>query len=153
MRIQALTRKALSFAALAQSALLPLASWADDASAPLNVAKEGIFTPAYLLQSFGGLVIVIALILVLAMVFRRFGDAGLGTPGNMKVLGGISVGQRERLVLVQIGSKQLLVGVAPGSVNQVMVFDEPLDNTTNEPMNLNPLLKRFLSTEKPEAQS
>ena len=73
MRIQALTRKALSCAALALGALLPLASWADDASAPLNVAKEGIFTPAYLLQSFGGLVIVIALILVLAMVFRRFG--------------------------------------------------------------------------------
>ena len=152
MRIQALTRKALSCAALALVALLPLGSWADDASAPLNVAKEGIFTPAYLLQSFGGLVIVIALILVLAMVFRRFGDAGLGTPGNMKVLGGISVGQRERLVLVQIGSKQLLVGVAPGSVNHVMVF-EPLDNTTNEPLNLNPLLKRFLNTEKPEAQS
>ena len=152
MRIQAFTRKALSFAACALVALLPLASWADDASAPLTVAKEGIFTPAYLLQSFGGLVIVIALILVLAMVFRRFGDAGLGTPGSMKVLGGISVGQRERLVLVQIGSK-LLVGVAPGSVNQVMVFDEPLDNTTSEPMNLNPLLKRFLNTERPEAQS
>jgi flagellar protein FliO/FliZ len=71
----------------------------------------------------------------------------------MKVLGGISVGQRERLVLVQIGSKQLLVGVAPGSVNHVMVFDEPLDNTTNEPLSMNPLLKRFLTTEKPEAQS
>ena len=152
MRIQALTGKALSFAVLAIGALLPLASWADDANAPLNVAKEGIFTPAYLLQSFGGLVIVIALILVLAMVFRRFGDAGLGTPGNMKVLGGISVGQRERLVLVQIGSKQLLVGVAPGNVSQVMVFDEPLDNTSNQPMNMNPLLKRCLNDEKPEAQ-
>ncbi|MDG1113379.1 MAG: flagellar biosynthetic protein FliO [Pseudomonadales bacterium] len=153
MRIQALTGKALSLAVLALGALLPLASWADDASAPLNVAKEGIFTPAYLLQSFGGLVIVIALILVLAMLFRRFGDAGLGTPGNMKVLGGISVGQRERLVLVQIGSKQLLVGVAPGNVSQVMVFDEPLDNTLNQPMTMNPLLKRFLKDEKPEAQS
>ncbi len=46
MRIQALTRKARCLAAFALGALLPLASWADDASAPLNVAKEGIFTPA-----------------------------------------------------------------------------------------------------------
>ena len=153
MRIQALTRKAFSFATFAVCVFLPLAGWAEDASQPLDVAKEGIFTPAYLLQSFGGLVIVIALILVLAMLFRRFGDAGLGTPGNMKVLGGISVGQRERLVLVQVGSKQLLVGVAPGNVSQVMVFDEPLENTTNEPMNMNPLLKRFLNSEKPGAQS
>jgi flagellar protein FliO/FliZ len=96
---------------------------------------------------------VIALILVLAMLFRRFGDAGLGTPGNMKVLGGISVGQRERLVLVQVGSKQLLVGVAPGNVSQVMVFDEPLENTANEPVMMNPLLKRFLKTDKTEAQA
>ena len=134
-------------------AVLPLNSWAEEASSPLNVAKEGIFTPAYLLQSFGGLVIVIALILILAMLFRRFGDAGLGTPGNMKVLGGISVGQRERLVLVQVGSKQLLVGVAPGNVSQVMVFDEPLENTANQPVLMNPLLKRFLKADKTEAQS
>lgn len=153
MRIQAVTQAARAVAVFALAALLPLTSWAEDATPPLAVAKEGIFTPAYLMQSFGGLVIVIALILVLAMVFRRFGDAGLGTPGNLKVLGGISVGQRERLVLVQVGSKQLLVGVAPGNVSQIMVFDEPLDNTANQPIMMNPLLKRFLNTEKPETQA
>jgi flagellar protein FliO/FliZ len=50
----------------------------------------------------------------------------------MKVLGGLSVGQRERLVLVQVGDKQILVGVAPGSVQHVMAFDEPLANTQAE---------------------
>ena len=153
MPMQTIISKARQFAGLGFAAMLPRVSWAEDVSTPLNVAKEGVFTPAYLLQSFGGLVIVIALILVLAMLFRRFGDAGLGTPGNMKVLGGISVGQRERLVLVQVGSKQLLVGVAPGNVSQVMVFDEPLDNTANEPVMMNPLLKRFLKTDKTETQA
>ena len=153
MPMQTIISKARQFAGLGFAAMLPRVSWAEDASTPLNVAKEGVFTPAYLLQSFGGLVIVIALILVLAMLFRRFGDAGLGTPGNMKVLGGISVGQRERLVLVQVGSKQLLVGVAPGNVSQVMVFDEPLENTANEPVMMNPLLKRFLKTDKTETQA
>jgi len=100
-----------------------------ESAAPIDTAREGIFTPAYLLQSFVGLIIVIGLILILAMLFRRFGDTGMGAPGNMKVLGGLSVGQRERLVLVQVGTKQLLVGVSPGSVNQLMVFDEPLANT------------------------
>ena len=60
-------------------------SFADEASAPLDVAKEGIFTPAYLMQSFAGLVIVIGLILILAMLFRRFGDQGLG-PAAVAVL-------------------------------------------------------------------
>ena len=144
MAKQAIISKARQFAGLGFAAMLPRLGWAEDASTPLNVAKEGVFTPAYLLQSFGGLVIVIALILVLAMLFRRFGDAGLG---------GISVGQRERLVLVQVGSKQLLVGVAPGNVSQVMVFDEPLENTANEPVIMNSLLKRFLKTDKTEAQA
>ena len=153
MPIQAIISKGIVSGAFGLMAVLPLNSWAEEASSPLNVAKEGIFTPAYLLQSFGGLVIVIALILILAMLFRRFGNAGLGTPGNMKVLGGISVGQRERLVLVQVGSKQLLVGVAPGNVSQVMVFDEPLENTANQPVLMNPLLKRFLKADKTEAQS
>jgi len=110
-------------------ALFAVSASAESAAAPIDTAKEGIFTPAYLLQSFVGLIIVIGLILILAMLFRRFGDTGMGAPGNMKVLGGLSVGQRERLVLVQVGTKQLLVGVSPGSVNQLMVFDEPLANT------------------------
>jgi flagellar protein FliO/FliZ len=105
---------------------------AETAVAPIDAAKEGIFTPAYLLQSFVGLIIVIGLILILAMLFRRFGDTAMGAPGNMKVLGGLSVGQRERLVLVQVGDKQILVGVAPGSVQHVMAFDEPLANTQGQ---------------------
>lgn len=111
--------------------LVSISNWtiADEAGAPLDVAKDGIFTPAYLMQSFFGLVVVIGLILVLAMLFRRFGDQGLGAPGNMRVIGGLSVGQRERLILVQVGEKQILLGVAPGSIHSVMAFDEPLEDS------------------------
>ncbi|MGB1189004.1 MAG: flagellar biosynthetic protein FliO [Pseudomonadales bacterium] len=118
---------------------------ADEASAPLDVAKEGIFTPAYLMQSFAGLVVVIGLILILAMLFRRFGDQGLGAPGNMRVIGGLNVGQRERLVLVQVGEKQILLGVAPGSVHSVMTFDEPLENTQAPSSQPNALLNRIIN--------
>ena len=120
-------------------------SFADEASAPLDVAKEGIFTPAYLMQSFAGLVIVIGLILILAMLFRRFGDQGLGAPGNMRVIGGLNVGQRERLVLVQVGEKQILLGVAPGSVRSVMAFDEPLENTSAQSGQTGSLLNRIIN--------
>ena len=120
-------------------------SFADEASAPLDVAKEGIFTPAYLMQSFAGLVIVIGLILILAMLFRRFGDQGRGAPGNMRVIGGLNVGQRERLVLVQVGEKQILLGVAPGSVRSVMAFDEPLENTSAQSGQTGSLLNRIIN--------
>jgi flagellar protein FliO/FliZ len=92
----------------------------------LQMPGQDFFTPAYLGQLFAGLIVVIGLILVLAFLFRKLSDSGEGIPGNMKVLAGLAVGTRERLVLVQVGKQQLLVGVAPGSVNAIAAFDEPV---------------------------
>ncbi|MCK5385550.1 MAG: flagellar biosynthetic protein FliO, partial [Gammaproteobacteria bacterium] len=65
---------------------------------------------------------------------RRMGSMGGMTAGNLKVLGGISVGQRERIVLVQAGDTQLLVGVAPGEIRTLHVMEEPIVNqvTSNQ---------------------
>jgi flagellar protein FliO/FliZ len=74
-----------------------------------------------------GLGIVVALIYMLAFFARRLN--GVAYPGKvpMKILGGVSLGQRERAVLVEVGGKHLLLGIAPGRVNTLHVFDEPLD--------------------------
>ncbi|WP_172600428.1 FliO/MopB family protein [Sulfurivermis fontis] len=45
------------------------------------------------------------------------------------MLGGVPVGQRERVVLIQVGNKQLLLGVAPGRVQTLHVLDEPINVT------------------------
>jgi len=78
------------------------------------------------LQMFFGLFIVIALIVGMAWFMRRMSNMGGMAAGNLKVLGGISVGQRERVVLIQAGETQLLVGVAPGEIRTLHVMDEPI---------------------------
>jgi flagellar protein FliO/FliZ len=50
------------------------------------------------------------------------------TGGMLKIIGGISMGSRERIVLLQVGSEQLLVGVSPGRINTLHVLEAPLDN-------------------------
>ena len=45
------------------------------------------------------------------------------------MLGGISVGQRERVLLIQVGETQLLIGVAPGSVQRIHELPEPIAMT------------------------
>jgi flagellar protein FliO/FliZ len=45
----------------------------------------------------------------------------------MKVLGGVAVGPRERLVLVEVGETWLIVGVAQGQVNAVHTMTRPAD--------------------------
>jgi flagellar protein FliO/FliZ len=87
---------------------------------------EGAFGAAYALQLLSGLGVVLAGVFLLAWIMRRFGRLQGADSTGLKVLGGISVGQRERVVLIQVGERQLLLGVAPGSVQRLHELDEPL---------------------------
>lgn len=84
------------------------------------------------LQMFFGLFIVVAIIFGMAWFMRRMGNMQGIAAGNLKVLGGVSVGQRERVVLLQAGEVQLLLGVAPGEVRTLHVMDEPIFIDTNK---------------------
>jgi flagellar protein FliO/FliZ len=71
-----------------------------------------------------GLLVVVALIFASGWLLRRMGGAGLTGNAHMKVIASLALGTRERLVLVEVGGKQILLGVAPGSVREVHYFDE-----------------------------
>jgi flagellar biogenesis protein FliO len=47
-------------------------------------------------------------------------------PGSIEIVADISLGQKERAVLVQVGEQQILLGVAPGRVNTLHVLAEPV---------------------------
>ena len=72
------------------------------------------------------LAVVIALILAAGWVLRRLQGGGVRTGGNLRCLESIAVGMNERVVLVQAGEKQMLLGVAPGNVRTLHVFDQPI---------------------------
>ena len=48
----------------------------------------------------------------------------------MRVVSSVGVGQRERAVLLQVGEQQVLLGVGPGNVRALHVFDEPAVTVT-----------------------
>ena len=95
-----------------------------------SLSNEPIGVSNYL-QMFFGLFVIVALIIGMAWFMRRMSNMGGMAAGNLKVLGGISVGQRERVVLVQAGNTQLLVGVAPGQIRTLHVMDELIVNQVN----------------------
>jgi flagellar protein FliO/FliZ len=78
------------------------------------------------LQVLLALLFVIGLIVVTAWLIRRYSGMTFSRNGALRLLAGISVGQRERIVLVQAGEVQLLLGVAPGTVRKLHVFDKPV---------------------------
>lgn len=86
-------------------------------------------TAAGMVQMILGLLLVVALIFVFAWMARRFTTlSGVGQ-GAVRVLGGVSLGTRERAVLMQVGDTQLLVGVAPGRVQTLHVLERPVATT------------------------
>ena len=83
-----------------------------------------------------GLVVVLAMIIGMAWLLRRFGGLPTVGKGAVSIVGGVSLGARERAVLLQVGDEQVLVGVAPGQVRALHVLGQKLvspdDKTTQE---------------------
>jgi len=69
-----------------------------------------------------GLVLVLALIFALAWLFRRYGNVASLNRSNIQVLGGVSLGSRERAVLLEVEGEQILVGVTPNQITRLHVL-------------------------------
>jgi flagellar protein FliO/FliZ len=73
------------------------------------------------------LFLVLGVVLVLAKVVRRARGAGARGAQMLEVLAEVSLGAKERAVLMRVGRTQVLVGVAAGQVSPLHVLAEPLD--------------------------
>jgi len=73
-----------------------------------------------------GLFVVVAVILVLAWLLRRVGGVTVNN-SQMKVVAGLALGHKERVLLVQVGeSRQVLLGVTASQINTLAEFEEPV---------------------------
>lgn len=72
-----------------------------------------------------GLVLVIAVIVVLLWLLRRV-TALQQQRQAIKIVAATSLGSRERVMLVQIGSQQLLLGVTPSQITTLARYDQPI---------------------------
>jgi flagellar protein FliO/FliZ len=75
------------------------------------------------------LLLVLAAIFVIAWLLRKMRIVGNRVGGAIDVLANVQLGQKERAVLLKVGSTQILVGVAPGQVSTLHVLTEPLEIT------------------------
>lgn len=90
------------------------------------------------IKMFFGLIFVIALIFFVAWLTRKLKlTQHFSTGYQIKSLATLSLSTREKICLIEVGNKQVLVGVSPGRINQLHVFDEKLSPTTAEPSNAN----------------
>ena len=78
-----------------------------------------------------GLAVVLALLGATAWVSRRF-RVGAGMRGGLiEVISGLSLGARERVVLIRVGGDQVLVGVSPSGMRTLHVLNQTQTTTAS----------------------
>ena len=107
---------------------LPAAA-AQTSASPIGMAGE-VLDGGFMLQFLAGLGVVVLCIVGLAWLLKRAGGLQSSARGALRVIDGVALSTRERLVLVQVGEQQVLLGVAPGRVNAVHVLDQPVQMDT-----------------------
>jgi len=85
----------------------------------------------YLLQLVFGLLVVLVCIIALAWFTKKLNRSRLLADDSLKIIAGLSMGTRERVVLLQVAEKQLLIGIAPGRINTLHVLDTPIATINN----------------------
>nr|WP_277818116.1 flagellar biosynthetic protein FliO [Pseudomonas putida] len=100
------------------------------AAAPAVVATPPAAAPGslggQLAQMVLGLLLVVGLIFFLAWLLRRMQGAAPKGGQVIEVIGSRAIGPRDRLLLVQVGKEQLLIGHTPGSIEALHVLAEPV---------------------------
>ena len=81
----------------------------------------------YLLKLTGGLVLVVAIIFLLAWLVRKFNLNQQTQSGLIKVIAGLPLGTRDRILLVQVGEEQILLGLTPGRIAKLHSLVSPVD--------------------------
>jgi flagellar protein FliO/FliZ len=113
------------------TALLLLAGPALAAGPQASIATGGLPTgdlTAAAIRMVLGLAVVLALLAATAWLSRRFRVGGGMRGGLIEVISGMSLGARERVVLLRVGNDQVLVGVSPSGMRTLHVLT-PGDGT------------------------
>ena len=93
------------------------------------------------------LLMVLALIIICAFVLKRFNLTQQGV-SQLKVVTSLSLGAKERVVVIQAGEQQLLLGVTAQQVTLIERLEEPLAPQTMKATELPKSLMSFLSAKK-----
>lgn len=69
------------------------------------------------------LLFVLGIFGVFVWMFRKLSGLPIGGAAKLRMLGGLSLGMREKIVLLEVGKKQLVLGVTPGRIETLLVLE------------------------------
>lgn len=89
------------------------------------------------------LLMVLGLIIICALVLKRFNFTQQNS-AQLKVIASLSLGAKERIIVVQVGEEQLVLGVSPQKISLLKNLETPIDVQLDKPMALSKNVLSFL---------
>jgi flagellar protein FliO/FliZ len=108
-------------------ALLPLIL----TSSAFAQSTQSITNPASVVSIFLSLLVVVAIIFALAYVMRRLNVTTMGN-GQMKVVASMVAGTKEKIMVIEVGDEQHLVGVTAHTITHLSKLDAKLETPQRE---------------------
>jgi flagellar protein FliO/FliZ len=103
---------------------LPLSVLAQQQSDEI-AAMEPLSSP-YLAKLTGGLLLVVVIIFGLAWLMKKFNFSQHSQNGLIRIIAGLPLGTRDRIVLLQVGEEQILLGLSPGRIQKLHTLSIPV---------------------------
>lgn len=104
---------------------IPAVASAVEGMRPAYTPPPSAVSSGSIVQIIFSLLLVLAAIVLVAWLLKRMNVVRQGSGNLLKVLGGISIGQRERIVLVEVQNTWLVVGVGSGQIRTLHTLDRP----------------------------
>lgn len=109
------------------SQIVSAASDSDTATTVKSLPSAPV-TATTLLETLFGLLLVLASIAFVAWLLRRTNRFTSSANGQLRIIAGLSLGPRERALLLQVGDQQILVGVTAHQIQTLHVLDTPVSD-------------------------
>ncbi|MDO6709393.1 flagellar biosynthetic protein FliO [Aliiglaciecola sp. 2_MG-2023] len=91
---------------------------------------ESLSNPTSVVSIFLSLLLVIVIVVALALLMRRFNVTATGN-GQLHVVASMVAGTRERIMVIEVGDEQHLIGVTATNINHLAKLEKPLEKPTN----------------------
>jgi flagellar protein FliO/FliZ len=114
--------QAVRWFAMSLALMFSAAALSEESAAATRPAGK-IVSSADVLQWLLALLLVLAVFGMSVWLLRKSGSLALINKGPLSIVAGLSLGMREKLVLVKVGEKQLLLGVTAGRIDKLLELE------------------------------
>jgi flagellar protein FliO/FliZ len=93
---------------------------------------ESPMSLSYVTQILISFLVVIGFIFLMAWSLRKTGRFGRGDGQAMKIVSSVSLGMREKILIVEVGTVNIVIGVAPGQIRTLHVMEGGIEIKTKD---------------------